>query len=225
MSFDDKACSHIVKVERERELTRTKAIKWLKLGEIASIIRGGNFQKKDFVEQGKPCIHYGQIYTRLGTTTSKSITYLNDDVYSKSKKAMPNDIVMAVTSENIDDVCKSTVWLGNEDLAVSGHTAIIHPSINSKYLAYYFQTTMFFKQKRKLAHGTKVIEVTPDKLNDIIIPVPPLEEQERIVSILDRFDKLCNDISEGLPAEIKARQKQYEYYRDKLLSFKEKNHA
>ena len=221
LSFDDKACSHIVKVERE--LTRTKAIKWLKLGEIASIIRGGNFQKKDFVEQGKPCIHYGQIYTRLGTTTSKSITYLNDDVYSKSKKAMPNDIVMAVTSENIEDVCKSTVWIGNEDLAVSGHTAIIHPSINSKYLAYYFQTTMFFKQKRKLAHGTKVIEVTPDKLNDIIIPVPPLEEQERIVSILDRFDKLCNDISEGLPAEIEARQKQYKYYRDKLLTFKMRN--
>ena len=79
---------------------------------------------------------------------------------------------------------------------------------------------MFFKQKRKLAHGTKVIEVTPDKLNDIIVPVPPLEEQERIVSILDRFDKLCNDISEGLPAEIEARQKQYEYYRDKLLMFK-----
>ena len=223
LSFDDKACSQIVKVERERELTRIKAIKWLKLREIASIIRGGNFQKKDFVEQGKPCIHYGQIYTRLGTTTSKSITYLNDDVYSKSKKAMPNDIVMAVTSENIEDVCKSTVWLGNEDLAVSGHTAIIHPSINSKYLAYYFQTTMFFKQKRKLAHGTKVIEVTPDKLNDIIIPVPPLEEQERIVSILDRFDKLCNDISEGLPAEIEARQKQYEYYRDKLLTFKMRN--
>lgn len=223
LSFDDKACSHIVKVERERELTRTKAIKWLKLGEIASIIRGGNFQKKDFVEQGNPCIHYGQIYTRLGTTTSKSITYLNDDIYNKSKKAMPDDIIMAVTSENIEDVCKCTVWVGDEDIAVSGHTAIIHPSINSKYLAYYFQTTMFFKQKRKLAHGTKVIEVTPDKLNDIIIPVPPLEEQERIVSILDRFDKLCNDISEGLPAEIEARQKQYEYYRDKLLTFKMRN--
>ena len=70
-----------------------------------------------------------------------------------------------------------------------------------------------------MAHGTKVIEVTPDKLYDVIIPLPPLEKQERIVSILDRFDKLCNDISEGLPAEIEARQKQYEYYRDKLLTF------
>ena len=49
-----------------------------------------------------------------------------------------------------------------------------------------------------------------------------LAEQQRKVDILDRFDKLCNDISEGLPAEIEARQKQYEYYRDKLLDFKEK---
>ena len=53
------------------------------------------------------------------------------------------------------------------------------------------------------------------------IPVPSLKEQERIVDILDRFDTLCNDISAGLPAEIEARQKQYEYYRDKLLNFKE----
>ena len=61
------------------------------------------------------------------------------------------------------------------------------------------------------------------ELKDITINLPPLEEQERIVAILDRFDTLCNDISVGLPAEIVARQKQYEYYRDKLLTFKELN--
>ena len=58
-------------------------------------------------------------------------------------------------------------------------------------------------------------------LNMIPIPLPSIKEQERIVAILDRFDSLCNDISSGLPAEIEARQKQYEYYRDKLLTFKE----
>lgn len=56
-------------------------------------------------------------------------------------------------------------------------------------------------------------------LNNYPVPIPPLPVQERIVSILDRFDKLCNDITEGLPAEIEARRKQYEYYRDKLLTF------
>lgn len=80
---------------------------------------------------------------------------------------------------------------------------------------------MFFVQKRKLAQGTKVIEVTPRKLENVKIPIPPLAEQERIVSILGKFDALVNDISIGLPAEIGARQKQYEYYREKLLTFKE----
>ena len=58
-------------------------------------------------------------------------------------------------------------------------------------------------------------------IKNYLVPVPPLEEQHRIVSILDRFDALCNDLTSGLPAEIEARRKQYEYYRDKRLSFKE----
>ncbi|MFR5902385.1 MAG: restriction endonuclease subunit S, partial [Neglectibacter timonensis] len=55
-----------------------------------------------------------------------------------------------------------------------------------------------------------------------VIAVPSIEEQKRVVSILDRFDAICNDLTSGLPAEIEARQKQYEYYRNKLLSFKER---
>jgi type I restriction enzyme S subunit len=90
-------------------------------------------------------------------------------------------------------------------------------------LVYYFHTSHFYSQKTKIAHGTKVIEVSPKDLLNISIPVPPLPIQEEIVRILDCFDKLCDDISKGLPAEIEARQKQYEYYRDKLLTFKQNN--
>lgn len=192
----------------------------VKLGEIAMIFRGGNFQKKDFVKEGKPCIHYGQMYTHFGTSADSVLTYISEEVYNKSKMAKQNDIIMAVTSENVEDVCSCTAWLGKDDIAVSGHTAIIRHNQNAKYLSYYFHTKMFFDQKKKLAHGTKVIEVTPDKLKNIVIMLPSIEEQQRIVSILDRFDTLCNDIGEGLPAEIEARNKQYEYYRDKLLTFK-----
>ena len=63
--------------------------------------------------------------------------------------------------------------------------------------------------------------MTVGQIKEVVIAIPSMWEQERIVSILDRFDTLCNDLSAGLPAEIEARQKQYEYYRDKLLSFKE----
>ena len=191
----------------------------VKLEEIATIIRGGNFQKKDFVENGGPCIHYGQMYTHFGIYADKSLTFVNEEVFSKSKIAKSGDIVMAVTSENVEDVCSCTAWLGDEDIAISGHTAIISHNQNAKYLSYFFHSAMFFDQKKKLAHGTKVIEVTPSKLGGIEILLPTIEEQDRIVAILDRFDSLCNDIAVGLPAEIEARQKQYEYYRDRLLSF------
>lgn len=193
----------------------------VKLGDIAKIERGGSLQKKDFIEQGFPCIHYGQIYTKYSKFPNKTFTYISKEKAFKQKKANKNDIIMAVTSENIEDVCKCIAWCGENEVAVGGHTAIISHNQNPKYLTYYFNTQMFFKQKIKLAHGTKVIEVSPKKLNNIIIPLPPLSEQQRIVDILDRFDTLCNDITNGLPAEIEKRQKQYEYYRDKLLDFKE----
>ena len=83
-------------------------------------------------------------------------------------------------------------------------------------------TTFYFQNELQKRKGLgSVPNISQKELGDIMIPIPPAKEQKRIVSILDRFDKLCNDISEGLPAEIEARRKQYEYYRDKMLSFNE----
>ena len=189
-------------------------VEYKTLGDVATISRGGNFQKKDFTEQGKPCIHYGQIYTRYGLFTDKTLTFINDECFAKQKYAEPNDIIMAVTSENIEDICKCVAWLGTEKVAVSGHSAIIHHSLDPKYFAYFFHSQHFFNQKRRLAHGTKVMEVTPDTLKSIQLPVPPLEVQREIVRILDNFTFLTTELA----AELAARQKQYEYYRDKLLT-------
>ena len=192
----------------------------VRLGDIGSIVRGNGLQKRDFTEEGVGCIHYGQIYTKYGMATEKTISFVEESLAEKLRKVEKGNIIFAVTSENIEDLCKCVVWLGEEEIVTGGHTAILKHNQNSKFLAYYFQTEAFHSQKRKLATGTKVMDVTATKLEEILVPLPPLEEQQRIVDTLDRFDRLCNDISEGLPAEIEARQKQYEYYREKLLNFK-----
>ena len=194
-------------------------VEYKKLGEIATISRGGNFQKKDFLTEGVPCIHYGQIYTKYGLFTDKTFTFISEECAKKQKMAQPNDIVMAVTSENIEDVCKCLAWLGDESVAVSGHSAIIHHNQNAKYLVYYFHSQMFFAQKRKLAHGTKVIEVTPDALVDITLPLPPIEVQREIVRMLDSYTESVVELQRQLTAELTARKAQYSHYRDKLLSY------
>ena len=182
-------------------------------------IRGNGLQKKDFTEQGVGCIHYGQIYTLYGTFTESTKSFVSPELAERLVKVEKGDIVIACTSENIEDVCKSVAWLGDNTIVTGGHATVFKHKQNSKYIAYYFQTQMFAEQKRKYARGTKVIDIKASDIGKIMIPIPPMAEQQRIVDILDKFETLVNDISEGLPAEIVARRQQYEYYRDKLLTF------
>ena len=90
--------------------------------------------------------------------------------------------------------------------------------ITVKYLYYIFKNNIQIFREKASGMGS-LPQISLPVTEDFEFGLPPLEEQERIVKILDRFDSLCNDISSGLPAEIEARQKQYEYYRDKLLTF------
>lgn len=93
-------------------------------------------------------------------------------------------------------------------------------NITLKFIYYYLKNNVKYFRQRGSQMGS-MPQISLDVTEKYKIPIPPIEEQERIVSILDKFDKLCNDITQGLPAEIEARRKQYEYYRDKLLNFKE----
>ena len=191
----------------------------VELGAIGDIIRGNGLQKKDFQDTGVPCIHYGQIYTYYGIETDITKSFINLELSKKLQKAKTGDLIVATTSENVEDVGKSLVWLGKDEVCIGGHSCIIRTEQNSKYLAYFFRTSYFQNQKKKRVLGTKVIELYPKNLAKIQIILSPLSTQSQIVSILDNFNTLTNSISEGLPKEIEQRQRQYEYWREQLLNF------
>ncbi len=206
---------------RDELLTFGDEVEWKELREIGELIRGSGLLKSDFKEKGFPCIHYGQIHTYYGTSADKTISFVSYDLSKKLKKAKKGDVLIAGVSENVEDICKPLAWQGG-DVAIGGDMFAFRHKQNTKYIAYLLQTSNFSRYKERFAHGAKVTRLRQDKLLSYKIPIPPLAEQERIVAILDKFDALVNDISIGLPAEIEARQKQYEYYRDKLLTFNEK---
>ena len=196
-------------------------IQYKTLGEVGTFIRGNGLQKKDLIESGVPAIHYGQIYTHYGVSTEQTISFVSSETAEKLKKVDYGDVIITNTSENLEDVGKAVAYYVKEQGVTGGHATIFKPSekIIGKYLVYYTQTIEFSNQKRKYAKGTKVIDVSANDLAKISIPLPPIEEQERIVAILDKFDTLVNSISEGLPKEIQQRRQQYEYYREQLLTF------
>ncbi len=197
-----------------------KGVEFRKLGDIGEFTRGNGLLKSDLQDKGRPVVHYGQIHTQYNLSIDKTISYVNDALFHKLKKAKPNDILIATTSENVKDVGKSIAWLGNEEIAFSGDMYSYSTNENPKFIIYYFQTWFFQKEKEKKITGTKVMRIHENDLKQITIPIPPLEIQQEIVKILDQFSILTTDLLAGIPAEIEARKKQYEYYREKLLSFK-----
>ena len=207
---------------RNQLLTRfapDQQVKEYSLGELGTFTRGTGLQKSDFVEEGFPCIHYGQVHTFYKTFADKTKSFTSLDLAKKLKKAKKGDLIIATTSEDVCACCKATAWLGDTEVAISGDSYMYSHSQNPKYMAYLFQTEEFAKQKSKVATGAKVVRVSGEAMAKFRFMFPSLSEQARIVSILDKFEALVNDLSQGLPAEIEAVKEQYEYYRNKLLTF------
>lgn len=217
--YRDKLLSEEYLNKITKEMEEDRRLKIVTLGEIGEFTRGNGLQKKDFKDKGNPVIHYGQIYTKYGFAAERVLAYTSDEIFSKLRKAQKNDILIATTSENIEDVGKSVVWLGDEEIGFSGDMYSYSTQQNSKYIAYCFQTNDFQRQKKKKATGTKMIRIHANDMEKFEIPLPPISLQNKIVKVLDKFQVLLADTRGLLPEEIEKRQKQYEYYREKLLTF------
>jgi len=179
------------------------------LGDIAQLVRGNGMPRVDLTDSGVGAIHYGQIYTHYRTWTTETLSFVSPDTGTKLAKVEPGDIVITNTSENVEDVGKAVAWLGQAQIVTGGHATVIKHHEDPKFLSYWFQSDSFFVQKKALATGTKVIDVSARQLAKVCIPVPPLEVQREIVRILDQFTAL------------EARRRQYEHYRGALLKFGE----
>ena len=197
-------------------------VEYKTLGEVGTFVRGNGLQKKDFVEDGFPCIHYGQIYTYYGTSTTATKSFVSPELAARLRRAKPGDLVIATTSENMDDVGKAVVWLGEGEIAFGGHTSVYSHSLDPLYVAYFFQSESFQQQKTKHVSGTKVKELPFAGMAKIRIPVPALEVQQEVVRILSSYAELEARLRLELEAELEARRQQYAHYRDALLSFTER---
>ena len=193
------------------------------LGEVATdMYRGSGIKRDQITSNGIPCVRYGEIYTKYNIWFDKCVSHTNEKIIANKKYCEYGDVLFAITGESVEDIAKSCVYTGHEKCLAGGDIVVMKHNQNPKYISYVLSTVKSQKQKSKGKVKSKVVHSSIPALEKIVIPLPPLSEQQRIVDILDRFDTLCNDISKGLPAEIQERQKQYEYYRDKLLTFSKK---
>ena len=197
-------------------------IQWKTMGEIGTFIRGKRFVRTDIIEEGIPCIHYGDMYTYYGLYASKTRGYINQEIGKKMRYAEKNDIVIVAAGENKDDLGNALAWLGEEPAAVHDACFIFRSEMYPNFLSHVCRTKSYHNQVRMFANEAKICSVSGTDLAKVVIPLPPYEIQIRIANILDRFETLVNDLSKGLPAEIEAVKARYEYYRNKLLCFKEK---
>ncbi|WP_419573407.1 restriction endonuclease subunit S [Phascolarctobacterium succinatutens] len=204
--------------ERTNELELSGAIRWMKLGDICDV-RDGTHDSPKQTLNGKYLITSKNI--KNGTIDYAGSYFISNEDFDKinlRSKVEINDILFTM----IGTIGEIGLVKNEPDYAIKNVGLIkTNNELLSRFLKHYLKS----KQVKKYIDNNKSQGsqsfLALGKLRNIPIPILKTQRIETIVDILDRFDALCNDITSGLPAEIEARQKQYEYYRDKLLTFKE----
>lgn len=191
--------------------------------DIGKLQRGRRFTRNDMVDEGIPAIHYGEIYTTYGCKTDSTASFVKLEIEPQLRFAQPGDVIIAAVGETVADVGTGVAWLGATPVAYHDDSFALHHDQDPRYISHALRTSDYHRQKDRFVSRAKVKRLSAKGIEQIRIPLPPLDEQRRIADILDDFDALINDLTSGLPAEIEARRKQYEHYRDRLLTFPEKN--
>lgn len=208
---------------RNNILTFNTDIKYRTMGELFPFIRNGFVGTvTPYFTDAKHGVRYLEgTNIHNGVISDNEILYVTKQFHQDHiKNELKSDDILMVQSGHIGE-CSV---VGEKYAGANCHALIIMSNggeCNSKYVCYYFHTYQGLRSLKPAITGGTVKHVLATKIKDIKIPVPPKEVQDRIVYTLDNFETVCNSLSIGLPAEIEARKKQYEYYRDALLTFVE----
>ncbi|MBQ0082305.1 MAG: restriction endonuclease subunit S [bacterium] len=177
---------------------------------IGYVERGKGISKKDFVENGVPCIHYGQLHTTFSAFTTKHVSCIPENLLKKPSIAHKGDLVMAITSEDVECSCKSTAWMGDYDIIVGSDAAILHHNQNGIYLSYCTKTESFFNEKSKYAKGFKVTHISTAEIEQIPILIPPLPLQQQFADKIQSIESQKSAITKS----IAETQKLFDYTMD-----------
>ena len=161
---------------------------WVRLGEIGSLTRGSGIKRTEVIEDGYPCIRYGELYTTYRTKFEKTVSFVTKELFDKCHKIRTGDVAMTLTGENKTDIAMAVTYEGKDTIAMGGDmTCWSHHMMTPLYLVYFINSPYAISCKRNLATGDIIIHISNDKLATILMPVPPLEEQHRIVAKIEEI--------------------------------------
>lgn len=169
-----------------------------KLGEVGIFERGKGISKNDFVEDGAPCVHYGQLHTAFGAYTTKHLSCISESLIDNPRIAHTGDVLLALTSEDVEGSCKSTAWLGDYDIIVGSDAAVYHHTQDGMYISFYTRTEAFYKQKEKYAHGFKVTHISTKDIETFTIPLPPLSLQQSFAAKVSAIEAQKQAITQSI---------------------------
>ena len=198
-------------------------VEYKKISDIATnIYRGSGIKRTDVTESGIPCVRYGEIYTTYGIWFEECISHTTLDKIQSPKYFEYGDILFAITGESVEDIAKSTAYIGHSKCLAGGDIVVVKHNQDPKYLSYALATVMAQKQKSAGKVKSKVVHSSVPSISNIVLPIPPLPIQHEIVRILDCFRILTEELTEKLAIEIENRRQQYEYYLNRIFTLPKK---
>lgn len=206
---------------RDKLLTHSSETKICKLADVCESIADGDHMPPPKADDGIPFITISNIteQNKIDFSNTMFVPSSYYDALADKRKPHSGDILYTVVGSYGIPVCIEQ----DTKFVFQRHIAILRPRsevIKARYMFHAMQSGAFKAQADKAAKGAAQKTIGLSSLAEMTLPVPNMCIQERLIRVLDNFDAICTDLNIGLPAEIEARQKQYEYYRDKLLTFK-----